>query len=95
MLAIIIDNYQTLSDGNTAAVSPALNTSHVVTEESANSGCIKVLSHTIVVDGISDSPLRAFFVQFGRVQTFSNYMDSRAIVKMRSHQEAMNAREGI
>lgn len=94
-LIVTEDNNQILDDGSTATPT-ALRTTLVVTESSANPGYIKVLSRTIVVDGIFSEPLlHSFFVSFGRVQNFTNYMNSRAIVKMRSHQEAINAREGI
>lgn len=87
------DNDQTQGDGRMAAVSSAL---HLVTEGSPNSGYINVLSRTIVVDGSFSKYLaRSFFAQFGSVQNFCNYMNSQAIVKMASHEEAMNAREGI
>jgi hypothetical protein len=89
------DNNKIPVDGSGAA-STALNTTLVMTESSANPGYIKVLSRTIVVDGIfSESQLHSLFVRFGRVQTFTNYMNSRAVVKMGSHQDAINAREGI
>jgi hypothetical protein len=89
------DNDQIPGDGSTAS-STALNTALVMTESSANPGYIKVLSRTIIVDGtFSESQLHSLFVRFGRVQTFTNYMNSWAIVKMRSHHHAINALAGI
>jgi hypothetical protein len=73
-LIVSEDNYQTQSDGRMAAVSPALNTSHVVTEGSPNAGYIKVLSRTTVVHGIfSEYLARSFFEE--------QFSDSRPTIK--------------
>lgn len=66
-----------------------------VTESRANPGYIKVLSRTLVVDGISSQPqLRSLFMNFDRVQISTNFGNSRVVVKMGSHQDAIKAREG-
>jgi hypothetical protein len=82
-LIVSEDNYQTQGDGRMAAVSPALNTSHVVTEGSPNPGYFKVLSRTTVVHGIfSEYLARSFFEE--------QFSDSRPTIKTATRVKYMN-----
>lgn len=67
-----------------------------ITGGSIDPGSIKVLGRTIVVDGLFSEPqLHSLFLRFGRVQTFANFNNYRAVVKMRSHRDAVSALDGI
>ncbi|KAJ5908008.1 hypothetical protein N7495_000690 [Penicillium taxi] len=65
---------------------------------SIGQGCIKVLSRTLFVGGVTSSEenLRALFNQFGLVQTcIVNNEKRHAFIKMISRQDAIAARDGM
>ncbi|KAF2462348.1 hypothetical protein BDY21DRAFT_12216 [Lineolata rhizophorae] len=67
-------------------------------DKSLPSGCIKVLSRTLFVGGVttSESEVRNIFSRFGKVQTcIVNHDKRHAFVKMIDRHDAVSAKEGM
>ncbi|KAK2746230.1 hypothetical protein FQN57_003352 [Myotisia sp. PD_48] len=77
---------------------PAPGPKFIDWDYSIQQGCIKVLSRTLFVGGVtsSESHLRSLFGRYGTVQTCIVNIDKRhAFVKMVNRRDAISAREGM
>jgi len=89
---------QSPSPPKTEPALPPPGPKHLEIDRSLSKGCIKVLSRTLFVGGVtsSEAHLRSLFNKFGVVQTCIVNVDKRhAFVKMIDRKDAVAARNGM